>query len=930
MFHRSRRILPAALLAAALAANPGPVARAADPELLHRAEAYRAAHDLPAAVIELRNAVRESPDDGSLRQLLGQVYLEQGDGAAAEKELRRASRLGVPLPRLVRPLAEAMFQQHAWQRLIDDAQPVTGMSAREVADVRALRGEALFALKRNAAARASLDAALRTDPDALRALLGSARLALVEQRYDAARGWLDKAVAQDPSPELASDAWSQFGDLEVATGHLPAAAAAYTKAIETGQGHLGIVLRRGLVRIELQDYDGATADLNRVAGRAPDHTLVHYGFGLMAYRQGRYAEAADSFARALQRAPESADANYYLGAARLALGDTDAAIDVLARFLDEHPESDTTARLLGTAYLRRGDADAAAAVVQPVLARHPDDAATLALLGRIALEQGDAAHSRELLARATELAPDSAMGRYAYGMSLLAAGDQARGLEELKKAVELEPGERGLEFGLSVSLLQAGRHAEAIEVARRLQQSLPDRAEPWVLEGIAHAAQQDDASARSAFRKAVQIEPGYPRAATALAALDLRAGDLDGARAWYRQILEHHPDHAPTLMHLARLEAQQGQGPAYAEALRAAIAADPHAPQPYVLLARWQLRGREPLLAVATLVAVRAEFPDYPPLLATLGEAQAASGDTAGAIGTLRRLVELQPDSAAARYALVAAHAAAGDAEGMRRTLPAALALDGRLPQAQALLERLTGLAAGATEAEDWLAELLRARPDDETLLDFAGQRSYRLHGVQTAVTYYAQLRRRQPAVALWLLREAELRSGSGDAAGALALLDDWLRAHPDDVQARFATGLIHLDADRRNEARQAFEAVLERVPGQVAALNNLAWLLRRDDPARALACAERALQLRADPRIMDTLGEVLIEQQQYTRAAEVLRRAVERAPQATAIRYHLALALARGGHADEARTLLQALLGAGQPFGERDAAQTLLAHLGG
>lgn len=930
-FRICRGLTAGVLVIVAAAVSPCSARSQADAEYLQRAEAYRSENDLPAAIIELKNALAEAPDDGEVRLKLGSIYLEQGDGAAAEKELRLAKRLGVPLPRLMPALAEAMYLQKAWQRLIDDVQPLTGMKAREVADVRALRGEALFALHRNDAARASLEAALRTDADAVRALLASARLAIAEQRHDEARTWLQRAVAQPISPQLANDAWSQFGDLEVASGRLQAAETAYTKAIETEQSHLGVILRRGLVRVELQDFDGAAADLGRVAGRAPDHPLVNYGLGLMAYRQGRYQDAAAAFGRSLQRAPESADAAYYQAAARLALGQSAAAIDGMTRFLADQPEAANVARLLGDAHLRSGDAAAAAAIIQPLLERHPDDVTLLDLLGRIELARGNSARSRELLARATELAPDSALGRFAYGLSLLAAGDQVRGLEELQKAVELEPGEHGLEYGFSVSLLRAGRFDEAIATARRLQQALPSKAEPLVLEGIAHAAQKHEAEARSAFRKALGLEPGYPRAASALAALALGDGDVDGARNWLRQILVHHPGHAPTLMQIARLEAQQGQGPAYAEALRNAIAADPHVPQPYVLLARWQLRQNQALLAVSTLVAVRAEFPEFPPLLSTLAEAQSVNGEPAEALGTLQKLVELQPQSAAVRYAVASTYARAGDAEGLRRALPEALARDPKSPEAYRLLARLAELAGSVGVAESWFDALLQLRPDDEALLDTVGQYRYRQHGAATAATYYAQLQRRQPQDALWVLREAEIHSLANAPDRAQALLDRWLKEHPDDVQARFALGLIHLQADRRLPARAAFEAVLAQQPERIAAINNLAWLLRDDDPPRALAYAERALQLRpGDPRLMETLGEVLIAQGQAARAAEVLAKAAQRAPELPSLRYHLALALTQSGRTDEARALLKSLLDADQAFTERAQARTLLAQIGG
>ena len=84
-----------------------------------------------------------------------------------------------------------------------------------------------------------------------------------------------------------------------------------------------------------------------------------------------------------------------------------------------------------------------------------------------------------------------------------------------------------------------------------------------------------------------------------------------------------------------------------------------------------------------------------------------------------------------------------------------------------------------------------------------------------------------------------------------------------------------------------------------------------------------------ADPRLMDTLGEVLIAQHQYARAAEVLAKAVARAPQLGSARYHLALALSLDGRRDEARELLKSLLGNDQPFSERAEAQSLLAQIG-
>ena len=75
-------------------------------KLVASAKQSLAKHDRNAAIIQLKNALQEKPDMAEARLLLGKALLEQGDVAAAEKELRRALELKAPddqvAPSLVR------------------------------------------------------------------------------------------------------------------------------------------------------------------------------------------------------------------------------------------------------------------------------------------------------------------------------------------------------------------------------------------------------------------------------------------------------------------------------------------------------------------------------------------------------------------------------------------------------------------------------------------------------------------------------------------------------------------------------------------------------------------------------------------------------------------------------------------------------------
>ena len=79
-----------------------PVAPDNPEKLVASAKESLAKNDRSAAVIQLKNALQKNPDLGEARLLLGKALLEQGDLAAAEKELRRARELGCRTTRSLR------------------------------------------------------------------------------------------------------------------------------------------------------------------------------------------------------------------------------------------------------------------------------------------------------------------------------------------------------------------------------------------------------------------------------------------------------------------------------------------------------------------------------------------------------------------------------------------------------------------------------------------------------------------------------------------------------------------------------------------------------------------------------------------------------------------------------------------------------------
>src|SRR3954465_11747368 len=82
------------------------------------AEGYLAKGNLKAAEIELRNAVRDAPDDPVIRGRLSEVYLQLGDFPAAEREARAAAERGGEEADYLPILADTLLRRYKYGEVL--------------------------------------------------------------------------------------------------------------------------------------------------------------------------------------------------------------------------------------------------------------------------------------------------------------------------------------------------------------------------------------------------------------------------------------------------------------------------------------------------------------------------------------------------------------------------------------------------------------------------------------------------------------------------------------------------------------------------------------------------------------------------------------------------------------------------------------------
>jgi tetratricopeptide (TPR) repeat protein len=93
-------------------------------------------------------------------------------------------------------------------------------------------------------------------------------------------------------------------------------------------------------------------------------------------------------------------------------------------------------------------------------------------------------------------------------------------------------------------------------------------------------------------------------------------------------------------------------------------------------------------------------------------------------------------------------------------------------------------------------------------------------------------------------------------------------------------SGNVHAALSQWREAENSYRQALRRQTDEAGAMNNLAWvLLRQDKLEDALRWAQQAAVIDPQAAVLDTLAEVHLARQEYAAAAPVVARALALGP---------------------------------------------------
>lgn len=896
-----------------------------DDALITEAKQYLSEGKVKAAVIQLKNLLRDSPLNADARLLLGQAYVRLGDGPSAVKELEKAKDLRLSKEQWIIPLAKAYLLVGKPKKLLQKLDLDQAYSSELRSTLKSLHGDAYFNLRDYDAAKESYDEALKLNGSSALGLLGKAKIRLLHKQFESATKFANESIAIDGENAVA---WTLLGEIHRLQGNNENASAAFEKAIKINPNHVNARIGRAVLSILTKNFESAQQDLSFISKNIGTYPPAMYLQSVIAYQQKKHQEAEDLLVQVINFVPDHLPSRLLLGTIAYSRNNLESADNHLSRYVGAIPNHLPAAKLLAAVKMKQKQAADAVSLLSRVEEAGRDDPQYLALLGSAYMQTGEFDRGTELLTKATQLAPNVAAIHAQLALGQIAAGRIDEAVGQLENAVDLGQGLIQADALLVMALLQQKKFDDALEAAKRIAKKMPDNPMPFNLMAAAYLAKGEKNEAVKQWKHALSIKPDYATAALNLAKLEVQEKNFKRANKWYRSILKHQPRNVRAMIGLAQVAEKQKSYEKMVEWLETARDKNPDNLEPMLMLSKYYLLRGKSLQALEIARDASARHPDNDLALKTLGVSQQATGNTASAIRTFRNLIRRSQGKPEPHHLLAQI-----------------LFKDSRIKEANKEWEHAIELSPKYLPSIVARAESALKEKDFDTALELSKtvQNYYPQSPLGYRILGDVEQGRNHPEKARQAYHQAyQIHKTAGlarrlfqiyiileDHTSGFALLEKWLEQSPKDVASWALLAMGYQKIEKNEKAIRCYEKAYQLAPNNRIVVNNLAWLYQEKGDNRALELAEDILDLaHSDPQIADTAGWIFVQNGKLDKGLVLLQQAAVLAPHIPEIRVHLAEALIQAGRRQEAGKELSRLLKEKKDFPGRERAEDLLKLL--
>ena len=819
---------------------------------LENARSYLSQNKINESIIELKNAIRADTKNAEARFLLGQIYLNLGDGVAAVKELERAHSLKYVDSKVLPLLARAYILTDSDADVLALSEVAAKLEDEARSHFLAYKTLASLRSEQTEQAKESVTLAQSIAKESLYTMLALAYLQLSENNYDEVKTLTSRILTIN----------TQQVDAIMLQGQVSMVTKDYQQAAESFKAFLTLQPRSGIVQLLLADAllkSGQDSEAEKYAdailAQVDSQPFAHYIKAMVAFNAKAFDKASEYAEMALSANFNQFNLKVVAGASAFYLKNWQQSHRHLTAVIKYLPKDHQARRMLAVAQLELGLVDEISATIGDFEGKEAGDAQFLSTLSYKLLELGATDEAKRLLAQNEIATTNNAGDNARQGILKLMMNDPS-GIQNLQDAVKLDPEFIEAELALAYAALQSGDIETARDIAVKWQAKYPEKPGGYNLMASIAIKEGNYPEAEAALKQSLVIAPDNIFALTEQlrVARQQKNAPLSKLRADYLIALEptnnrvlrqyfgvYRNEMALAKLHTAyeldttnvkkaTLVAEAMVSLAQykeAEAILTSLVETPKLPKRYWQVVVLNFKKQQDIDKVQSALETWLKASPYhiePVIL--LADLHANRGNNVRALTVVKRGLDYHKDNLVLQ--LVKMQLLLNSQQiGLAKTHYKILAVtDINNALKQGFLGRIDLLEEKFAEAVPKLVKLYQVYPSSQN--------------------------------AVYL---AAAHIGNDEESKAVAVLEYHLTLEPNEDRIKTMLAGIYLESDT-NKAITTYVEVIEKQPKNFLAHNNLAWLyLEQGKIKQALKHAEDAYALAPQiANIADTYGKVLLK----------------------------------------------------------------------
>ena len=505
---------------------------------------------------------------------------------------------------------------------------------------------------------------------------------------------------------------------------------------------------------------------------------------------------------------------------------------------------------------------------------------TLVASAKQSIQKGESKAAVIQLKNALSKNPSDVEARLTLGALYNETGDALSAEKEFRKAMELGAPADKTSVGLATALLGQQQYQKVLDDIKGA--TTP---ELLVLRGNAHLALGQSDEAKAAYEQALKLKPTYAQALLGMARYHGTQRDLEGARRLVAEALASNPNDPTVLMFQADLLRTEGKPDQALAAYDAVLKADPAHRSVHLAKAAINISTVKYDAARADIAAAKKVTPNSLQLFYTEALLEHSSGKNAEARELLLKVLQAAPEHLPSILLAGAVEDKLGSqaqAEIYLRKYVNSIPAD---PYARKLLVSSLLKSGKLADASSTLEPLVAtgAKPDAQALA-LAGEIAMQQRDFTKAGALFEQASKMAPSAAGLRASLAMSRLAQGDAAGAVADLEESTKLEPSSIRAGSLLVMAELRLKRYDKALAAVN-VMEAQHPKDPVVQNLKGgvLMAKGDIAAGRAAFEKTLAL--NPTFFPAaanLAEVAVREKKPELAKKQFMAFLEKDPKST------------------------------------------------